>query len=136
MSAVMAAGDLQLRDGISFDQDLDNGFPIVGSNIDDAQVEPGRPALIFFGASGDLNTNRQARRLVETYRRYKSTPLQFIVVDVDHQGTEAGKLLLKNYYRGYIPFEVILDSNGKVSWSQTGETDAKVMESQIAKVLP
>src|ERR1700677_2234067 len=67
--AAVAAEDLQLRPGVSFGQDIDNGFPIVGKKMDDVVLEPGRAPLLFFAAVGDLNTNRQAKRVVELYRK-------------------------------------------------------------------
>src|SRR5215470_244836 len=88
--AVWAAEDLRLRDGISFYQDLDTGFPIIGQKMDDVLPAADRPTFIFFGAAGDLNTNRQARRVVELYRKYRASGLKFIVVDVDEPpGQEA-----------------------------------------------
>lgn len=136
MPGVWAADDLKLKEGLSFDQDLDSGFPIVASNMDDAKLPVGQPALLFFGASGDLNTNRQARRLVDVYRRYRDANLKFVVIDVDNPAGVEAKQLVKTYYRSYIPFEVLLDKTGQVVWSQVGEVESKLLEGQIAKVLP
>src|SRR5271154_5896025 len=108
-----AAEDLKLRDGISFDQDVDSGFPIEGKHIDDAALDSSAVNFIFFGASGDLNTNRQARRVVEAYRKFHSDPIKFLVIDVDQTRRSEVKHLLKSYYKGYIPFEVLVDKDGK-----------------------
>jgi hypothetical protein len=132
--ASFAAEDLKLRPGISFSQDLDNGFPILADKLDDVTVEPGRPSLLFFGASGDLNTNRQAKRIVELYRKNKGSGMKFIIVDVDH-ATQVAKSLVEKYYHGYIPSEVVLDKDGRKSWSQIGEIDNRLLQVQIEKVL-
>ncbi|HEY9785774.1 MAG TPA: hypothetical protein V6D17_10260 [Candidatus Obscuribacterales bacterium] len=129
-----AAENLRLREGISFVQDLDNGFPIVADNIDDMKVEAGKPSLIFFGASGDLNTNRQAKRLVDIHKRYQGK-LKVILVDVDHPANQDAVKLIKTYYRGYIPLEVILDREGKMAASHVGELESGELKSKIEKVL-
>jgi hypothetical protein len=157
--AAVAAEDLQLRPGVSFGQDIDNGFPIVGKKMDDAVLEPGRAALIFFGAAGDLNTNRQAKRVVELYRKVLErresdrkeldrkeldrkesdrkeldNDLKFIVVDVDHPLNDDGKKLIKAHYRGYIPYQVLIDKEGRVCWNQIGEVELSVLKKQIDKL--
>jgi hypothetical protein len=137
--AAVAAEDLQLRPGVSFGQDIDNGFPIVGKKMDDVVLEPGRAALVFFGAAGDLNTNRQAKRVVELYRKELDRKeldngLKFIVVDVDHPSNDDGKKLIKAYYKGYIPYQVLIDRNGRVNWNQIGEVELSVLKKQIEKL--
>ncbi len=134
-AAALAADDLRLRAGISYSQDLDAGFPIVAENMDDLALEPGRPTFIFFGASGDLNTNRQARRVVDLYQHNRTAPLKFIVLDVDHATAPAARQLLKRYYGNYIPFEVVLDRQGKQLWARDGEVDARVLQAQVDKAL-
>jgi len=130
-----AAEELKLREGISFYQDIDSGFPIVADNMADMRLEPQHPTLIFFGASGDLNTNRQARRIVDLYRRYRKAGLKFLVVDVDHATAPEAKELLKSYYRGYIPEQVLLDRSGSKTWSQSGEVELRQMEAQVDKLV-
>lgn len=134
-AAAGAADELKLRPGISFSQDLDAGFPIVAEKIDDLDLEQGRPTFIFFGASGDLNTNRQARRVVDLYRHNRATALKFIVMDVDHATSAPARQLVRQYYGNYIPFEVVLDGSGKKVWSHEGEVDQRVLQLQIDKVL-
>ena len=130
-----AAEGLKLRPGISFYQDVDSGFPIVAEKMDDLKIEPGRPTLIFFGAAGDLNTNRQARRIVDLYRRYHDTALKFLLIDVDHCQISQAQQLLKEYYGGYIPAQVVLDKAGRKVWSQIGEVDSRLLEAQADKVI-
>ena len=134
VSAAIAAENLRLKDGVSFVQDTDNGFPIVGDNMDDATFNPVLPTLIFFGASGDLNTNRQAKRLVDLYKKIQDK-VKVIVVDVDHPANANVVKLIKTYYKGYIPLNVILDKNGKVSSSHSGEMDGGELKSKLDRVM-
>lgn len=129
-----AADNLRLREGISFVQDTDNGFPIIAENIEDADLDTEKPTLVFFGASGDLNTNRQAKRLVDLYKRYVGR-LKVILIDVDHPANAKAKALIKSYYKGYIPLEVIVDRKGKVVFTHAGEVETGQLKSQIEKVL-
>jgi hypothetical protein len=133
--AAGAAENLRMRDGISFFHDLDQGFPILADKIDDMQIAQGKATLIFFGASGDLNTNRQAKRIVDLYRKYKSEPVKFVLVDVDKANTPAIKALVRTYYTGYIPGQVIFDKQGKQKWNHTGEVDENVMAAQLDKII-
>jgi len=96
-------------------------------------VDAGKLAFIFFGSSGDLNTNRQAKRIVDLYHRVDQKALKFIIVDVDNPPNDQGKSLIKKYYKGYVPSQVLLDREGKLYWDQTGETDMTTMKSQIEK---
>jgi hypothetical protein len=134
-SAAIAAEELRLRDGISFYQDIDVGFPIIADKMEDLKPEPGRPTFIFFGASGDLNTSRQARRVVDLYRQYKAAGMKFLIVDVDQFSNPATKDLLKKHYTGAIPCEVILSPEGAQLWSQIGEVDARVLQTKIDSAL-
>ena len=129
-----AADDLKLRPGVSFTQDIDNGFPIIGTDLDDTKIESGKPALIFFGASGDLNTNRQVKCLVDLYHKTNPKEVKYIVIDVDHATTDDAKKLIKTYYQGYIPCQVILDKSGKKTWSQVGEVELGTVKNQLSKV--
>lgn len=134
-AGVQCAENLKLKDGVSFYQDLDNGFPILASGIEDAVLEPTRATFVFIGASGDLNTNRQARRVVELYKRYKTTSVKFVVIDVDHPASSEARSLVRTYYRSYIPFEMVFNKQGQKVWSQVGEVDSKLLERQLDSVL-
>jgi hypothetical protein len=129
----LAAEDLSLRPGLSFNQDIDNGFPIVGKDMDATTPDQSRSTFIFFGASGDLNTNRQAKRVVEFYHKINAKALNFIIIDVDHPPNDGAKTLIKNYYKGYIPAQVLLDKAGKVVWNQTGEVDLSNLKAKLDK---
>lgn len=131
---VQAAENLRLRAGISYDTDLDKQFPIVADKLDDVAIETGRPTYIFFGAAGDLNTNRHAKRVVDLYKRYKASNVKFIVIDVDHPCAEA-KPLIKTYYQGYIPAQVVLDKQGNTNWTHSGEVAPSELSSRLEKVI-
>jgi hypothetical protein len=129
-----AAEALRLKEGISFVQDADNGFPIVADNFDDDTIELGRPAFIFFGAAGDMNTNRQAKRVIDLYNSYRKQEVKFILVDVDHPGKN-GAELVKKFYRGYVPCEVIIDRKGNEHLNQIGEVESQVLRKRLEQVL-
>lgn len=130
-----AAEDLRLRDGISYYQDTDSGFPILANKIEDTEHEMGRATFIFFAASGDLNSNRQAKRVVDLYKHFKDSKVKFVVIDVDHAKSDSAKQMVKTYYQGYIPQEVLLDKTGKKVWSANGEVDSRTLESKIEGIL-
>jgi hypothetical protein len=131
MATADAAENLSLRKGVSFNDDKDTGFPILAEKIDDATVSSGKPNFIFFGAAGDLNTNRQAKRLVGIYNKFKTKNIKFIVIDVDHAANNQATELIKKHYKGYIPCQVLLDSSGTSAWTKSGE----VAEGDVAKEI-
>jgi hypothetical protein len=131
----LAADALRLKEGISFVQDADNGFPIVAENFDDDTIESGKPAFIFFGAAGDMNTNRQAKRVIDLYNSYRKQEVKFILVDVDHPSSKGGAALVKKFYRGYVPCEVIIDRKGNEHLNQIGEVESQVLRKRLEQVL-
>jgi thiol-disulfide isomerase/thioredoxin len=133
-ASTMAADNLRLRDGISYFHDLDQGFPIVADSMADVTLAADKPAFLFFGASGDLNCNRQARRVVDLYKKFKATQLKFIIVNVDEPPNNAARQLIKKYYTGYIPTELFFDNQGKVAWSHLGEAELHTLSAQAEKV--
>ncbi len=135
LAPASAAENLRLREGLSYEHDLDKGFPIIADKFDDLKIEAGKGHLLFFGAAGDLNTNRQAKRVVDLYKKYKDGAVKFIIVDVDHASSPEAKQLIKNYYQGYIPQEVILDKQGKTFWTHIGEVDLGALAAQVEKSL-
>ncbi len=131
----LAAENISLRKGVSFVEDKDSGFPIIADKLDDAQVASGQVNLLFFGASGDLNTARQAKRLVGTYNKLKDKGIKFIVVNVDKPANKEAESLIKKYYKGYIPCQTVIDSNGTTTWSKVGEVSEKEVTRQLLKNL-
>lgn len=128
-SAVTAAENLRLAPGVSYTSDVGTVFPLVGDRMTDYTIESGRPALIFFGATGDLNTNRQAKRLVALYAKRRDNT-KYIVVNVDSQD-EAARELVRKYYPGYVPAQLLLDKDGHTIWTQVGEISRKRLGGQI-----
>jgi hypothetical protein len=135
LTPAFGAENLRMRDGVSYFSDLDKGFPIVGEKMDDVAVSTTTPTFLFFGAAGDMNTNRQAKRVVDLYKKYKGSNVKFIVIDVDHALSPPAKALIKAHYTGYIPGEVVFDKTGKQKWTHAGETETSVVAAQLDKVL-
>lgn len=125
-----SAENLRLRPDISFTQDAGSGFPVLADKLDDVAIEPGKPNLIFFGAAKNLNTNRQAKRLVDLYKKNAGT-MKFIVIDVDNAPTDAAKELVRKYYQNYVPSQILIDGSGKQVWSQVGEVQIGRLQSHI-----
>jgi len=117
-----AAENLTLASGLSFTDDSSDAFPIRGDRLADADIDSGRPTVVFFGASHCWNTNREAERLVALYPKFHDR-VRFIVVDVNHPSA-AQRPLLQTHYRGSIPTLVIFAANGAVLYSRAGETAA------------
>lgn len=130
-----SAENLKMRDGVSFVHDLDSGFPIIGDKLDDVSIATAHPTLVFFGACGDLNTNRQAKRIVDIYKKYHPLAVKFVVIDVDHPVNAEAKQLVKTYYQGYIPSELLFDKTGKQKWTHTGEIEQNALAVQVDKAL-
>ena len=135
LAPALAAEDLGLAPGVSYNSDSGTVFPVVGQNLSDAKVEAGRANLIFFGAAGDLNTNRQAKRLVDLYKKERDRGTKFIVVDVDHPLNEDARGLIKKYYQGYVPAQLLLDRAGQVQWREVGEVSRRKLHSHIDNTM-
>ena len=137
ITSTMAAENLTLKKGISFIEDKDHGFPIIADKMNDHKVEPGKPSLLFFGAPGDLNTARQAKRLVNVYNKMAKKSVKFILINIDNGNNldNDAKTLIKKHYKGYIPCQVVLDANGNETWSKVGEVSDKVVVKQLSKQL-
>ncbi|MBX9670224.1 MAG: hypothetical protein K2X93_21670 [Candidatus Obscuribacterales bacterium] len=134
ISRVLAAENLTLRKGVSFVDDKDSGFPIIADKMEDTTIDSGKPALLFFGASGDLNTNRQAKRLISVYNHFKAKNIKFIVIDVDHSPNAQATELIKKHYKGYIPCQVVIDSTGNSVWSKSGEAAEGEVSKEVEQV--
>jgi len=130
-----AAENISMRKGVSFVEDKDNGFPIIADKLEDVHIEPGKTNFIFFGASGDLNTARQAKRLVGSYNKLRDRDVKFIVINVDKPANKEAENLIKKYYKGYIPCQTVIDSDGTTTWSKVGEVSENEVTKQISKNL-
>ncbi|HMP52291.1 MAG TPA: hypothetical protein PKD05_12130 [Candidatus Melainabacteria bacterium] len=130
-----AAENISMRKGVSFVEDKDNDFPIIADKLEDVHIEPGKTNFIFFGASGDLNTARQAKRLVGSYNKLRDRDVKFIVINVDKPASKEAEGLIKKYYKGYIPCQTVIDSGGTTTWSKVGEVSENEVTKQISKNL-
>jgi hypothetical protein len=131
-----AADNLRLAPELSFIDDSSAAFPIQGDHLSDADIRPGRAAVMFFGTSHCWNTNREAERLVMLYAKYRDR-VTFIIVDAADP-SQPQLPLLEAYYHGSIPTLVILGRDGSVVYAQAGETarmrgDARALDSLIAR---
>jgi len=137
-SVARGADHLALAPGLSFSDDSSDTFPIWGDHLGDAEPQPGRPTVMFFGAAHCWNTNREAERLVALYPKYKDL-VSFIIVDVNHP-SPSQRGLLDSYYRGSIPTLVVRAPDGALVYSRAGETagtrgDTRALDSLIGKAL-
>ena len=137
-SAARGADHLALAPGLSFSNDSSDSFPIRGDHLGDAESQPGRPTVMFFGAAHCWNTNREAERLVALYPKYQDR-VSFIIVDVNHP-SPSQRRLLDSYYQGSIPALVVRAPDGALVYSQAGETagtrgDTRALDSIIGKAL-
>ena len=137
-SVARGADHLALAPGLSFSDDSSDSFPIRGDHLGDAEPQPGRPTVMFFGAAHCWNTNREAERLVALYPKYQDR-VSFIIVDVNRP-SPSQRGLLDSYYRGSIPTLVVRAPDGALVYSQAGETagtrgDTRALDSLIGKAL-
>jgi hypothetical protein len=116
------ASDLTLAPELSFTDDSSAAFPIRGRNLARGELAGDRPTAIFFGAAHCWNTNREAERLVQVYRK-RGDAVRFLVVDVEHPSPEQ-RALVKRFYSGSIPTIAVVDAQGNVVYDQAGETAA------------
>lgn len=132
------AVNLTLAPDLSFTDDSSANFPIRGEHLDDGAVASDRPTAIFLGTSHCWNTNREAERFVELYKRHGDEG-RFLVVDLDHPAP-AQRALIARFSTGYIPTLAFLDRNGKTVFKRSGETaktrgDASELERLLRDAL-
>jgi hypothetical protein len=124
-----AAENLKLNQQLDYTSDSQDGPLITGDRLEDGTVS-GKPAYAIFYGEGCFNSKRQARRTVELYEKYKGR-VQFVVVDLDRPRSPAQEVLVKKFYKGYIPHVVVLNRDGKTAYNGSGEVE----EGEISKVL-
>ena len=128
--------NLSLAPDISFTDDSSGNFPIRGENLSEGRIASDRPTAIFFGTSHCWNTNREAERFVELYRRHGGEA-RFLVVDLDHPSPDQ-RALVSRFFGGYIPHVTFLDRRGQTVYNRAGETatergDASFLEEMLRK---
>ena len=130
------ATNLTLAPDLSFTDDSSSNFPIRGENISDGRIASDRPTAIFFGTSHCWNTNREAERFVDLYRRHAGEA-RFLIVDLEHPSSDQ-RALVSRFFEGYIPHVTFLDRRGQTVYNRAGETasrrgDATFLEETLRK---
>ena len=130
------AMNLTLAPDLSFTDDSSSNFPIRGEALSDGRIASDRPTAIFFGTSHCWNTNREAERFVELYRRHAGEA-RFLVVDLDHPSPDQ-RALVSRFFEGSIPHVTFLDRRGQTVYNRAGETasergDAAFLEEMLRK---
>lgn len=132
------ATDLDLAPDLSFTDDSSAAFPIRGKSLANGELATDRPTAIFFGAAHCWNTNREAERLVQVYRK-RGDAVRFLIVDVEHPSPDQ-RALVERLYSGSIPTVAVLDPQGAVLYDRAGETaatrgDATALDAIVEKAL-
>jgi hypothetical protein len=120
VSRADAASGLKLAPQLSFDDDSSPNFPIQGENLSEGSIASGEATVIFFGTSNCWNTSREAERLVRLYPQFRNR-IHFVIVDLNNVAPEQ-QALVSQYYHGYIPTIIAIDSKGDVIYDRAGET--------------
>jgi len=122
-SSLRAADNLKLNNRLDYSSDSEDGPLITGEHMDEGVVD-GKPNYVIIYGEGCFNSKRQARRTVNLYEKYKDR-VHFVVIDLDKKRSSAQQQLVKEYYQGYIPHVIVLDSHGKSTYNASGEVDEK-----------
>jgi hypothetical protein len=130
---LFAIDDLKLNSRLNYGSDSLDGPLITGTDAQSGFVA-GRPNYVIIYGEGCFNSKRQARRTVELYNKYRSQ-VHFVVVDLDVQRSPEQQQLVKQYYKGYIPYVLILDAHGTPLYNQSGEVESRVIEDIFQKAL-
>jgi hypothetical protein len=128
-----AIDNLKLNSQLDYSSDSLDGPLITG---DDAQsgFVAGKPNYVIIYGEGCFNSKRQARRTVELYNKYRAL-VHFVVIDLDVERSHEQQDLVKQYYKGYIPHVLILDSHGKAIYSEPGEVESATIEGILQQSL-
>ena len=130
---LFAIDNLKLNSKLDYTSDSLDGPLITG---DDAQsgFVPGKPNYVIIYGEGCFNSKRQAQRTVELYNKYRSR-VHFVVIDLDIQRSPEQQKLVKQYYKGYIPHVLVLDTRGEALYNQSGEVDSEPIENIFEKAI-
>ena len=130
---LFAIDNLKLNSKLDYTSDSLDGPLITG---DDAQsgFVPGKPNYVIIYGEGCFNSKRQAQRTVELYNKYRSR-VHFVVIDLDIQPSPEQQKLVKQYYKGYIPHVLVLDTRGEALYNQSGEVDSEPIENIFEKAI-
>ena len=61
--------------------------------------------------------------------------MHFVVIDLDIQRSLEQQKLVKQYYKGYIPHVLVLDTHGAALYNQSGEVDSEPIENIFEKAI-
>src|SRR6201982_2239342 len=130
---VFALENLKLNSKLDYTSDSLDGPLITG---DDAQsgFVPGKLNYVIIYGEGCLNSKRQAKRTVEMHHKYRSR-VHFVVIDLDIQRSPEQQKLVKQYYKGYIPHVLVLDTHGAALYNQSGEVDSGPIENIFEQAI-
>jgi hypothetical protein len=130
---LFAIDDLKLNTKLDYTSDSLDGALVAGSDAKSGFV-PGKINYVIIYGEGCFNSKRQARRTVELYNKYRSQ-VHFVVVDLDAERSPEHQQLVKQYYKGYIPHILVLDTHGTPLYNQTGEVESQLIEDIFQKAL-
>jgi len=130
---LFAIDDLKLNSRLNYGSDSLDGPLITGSDAQSGFVA-GKPNYVIIYGEGCFNSKRQARRTVELYNKYRSQ-VHFVVVDMDVPRSPEQQKLVKQYYKGYIPYVLVLDAHGTPLYNQSGEVESRVIEDIFQKAF-
>ncbi len=130
---LFAIDNLKLNPKLDYTSDSLDGPLITGDDMQSGFV-PGKPNYVIIYGEGCFNSKRQARRTVELYNKYRDR-VHFVVIDLDAPRSTEQQKLVKQYYQGYIPHVVVLDSRGQALYNQSGEVDSQHIEDIFIKSL-
>ena len=125
-SAAFGIDNLKLNPTLDYSSDSLDGPLITGEDAQSGFVQ-GKPNYIIIYGEGCFNSKRQARRTVELYNKYRDQ-VHFVVIDLDVPRSTEQQKLVKQFYRGYIPHVVVLNTHGEAQYNQSGEVDSERIE--------
>lgn len=118
--------NLKLNQKLDYQGDSLDG-PLITGDDTQSGFQAGKTNYVIIYGEGCFNSKRQAPRTVDLYNKYRDR-VHFVVVDLDIRRSPAQQELVKQYYKGYIPHVVVLDSNGKALYNSDGEVDSQTIE--------
>ena len=128
-----AIDNLKLNPRLDYASDSLDG-PLISGDDAGSGFVPGRPNYVIIFGEGCFNSKKQARRTVDLYNKY-SAHVHFVVIDLDIPRSPEQQKLVKQYYQGYIPHVVVLDSGGKALYNESGEVQSQRIENIFKAAL-
>jgi len=98
------------------------------------EFRPAGPITSLIYGESCFNSNRQAKRTVDLYEKYKGR-VNFVIVDLDIGRSAAQQELLKKFYPGSIPHVVLLDKFGNAIYNSAGEIGSDRVSALLDEAL-